>query len=123
MFSKFLPTTLLVFALAGIAHAKPELATPIMRTELSDQVVCYANNVGKKDVTIKMQVYKDGILRGSSGNRVLAANERFSLGVGDGTFWWQCKIVVVKGAKKSVRGIMYGSPPSDGRPVVSVEAR
>ena len=123
MSSRILLGAIVAFTLVGVAHAKPELSTPVMRTQLSDQVVCYANNVGKKDVTIKMEVYKDGVLRGSSGNRVLVANERFSLGVGDGTFWWQCKIIVVRGAKKNVRGIMYGNPSSGDRPVVSVEAR
>jgi hypothetical protein len=104
------------------AFAAPELNTPILRIGLADSAICVVNNVGSKDLTIAVEVYGDEALVSSPPEEVLAPNETYSVGT-SGHFRWQCKIKVLKGSKKSVRGAYYGVGAAAQIPANVVEAR
>lgn len=123
MAKRALLTVALVLGLAGAAAAKPELNTPVLQVELTDDVVCFVSNTGSKNVTIEMKLYDNGVLVVPGGEHVLAPNERFTIGVAPGSFWWQCKIVIIKGSINDVRAILYAMPSGAARPAIAVDAR
>ena len=104
-------------------HDLAELNTPVLQVNYGEQATCYASNVGAKDITIKMEIYRgnDGVLDYSTGPETLKPHQIFSVGVGVPTaYFWQCKIIVIKGNPKNVRGILYrvsGSPTAPSNPV------
>jgi hypothetical protein len=122
MGKKALFTVAVFLALAGVAAAKPELNTGVLRVLLGDDVVCIVSNAGTKDVTIELEMYGDGAFHGSTGEQVLQPNENYSLGT-TGHFYWRCKIIVVKGNAQHVRAVLYGIPEGESRGALVLEAR
>lgn len=105
MVSRTLVAVGLVFTLVHEAQAASVLFSP-PNNFVDASISCVISNVGKKDVTVRIEIIGDsGAAVSDSGEIVLAPNldtSTFSLANTNPSF---CRFTVVKGSKKNVRAL------------------
>ena len=115
MVAKTLVAVGLVFTLVHEAQAASDLCSP-PHNFIDASVTCVISNVGKKNVTVRIQIIGGyGALVDDSGEIVLAPDFQTSTSASANTNPKFCRFTVVKGSKKNVRALanilenIYGS--------------